>query len=110
MWFVFPQLRGLGRSPTAQRYAIVSAGEASAYLADVELGPRLTECCAALLGLPAGTCAETVLGEVDAAKLHSCATLFAEVDDGSSGFDAILHRYHGGRPDPATERLIAQIG
>jgi len=81
MWFVFPQLDGLGRSPTARRYAIASAGHARAYAADPVLGPRLRESCEALLALPETTGAERVLGPVDAMKLRSCATLFARAAD-----------------------------
>src|SRR5918998_34070 len=76
MWFVFPQIAGLGRSPTAQFYAIVDLDEARAYAAHPVLGPRLTECATALLDL--GTSDATpVLGPVDAQKLHSSMTLFA---------------------------------
>ena len=76
IWFVFPQLDGLGSSPTARRYAIRSLDEARAYLADDLLEPRLHECCPALLALDPGTDAETVLGGIDAIKLRSSMTLF----------------------------------
>ena len=105
MWFVFPQIRGLGSSPTAQTYAISSADEARAYLAHPVLGPRLRECAQALLDLP-GSDAAAVLGPVDAQKLRSCMTLFGAADPADPLFPAVLDRYFAGQPDPATlERL-----
>src|SRR5207248_4042599 len=74
MWFVFPQIAGLGYSQTVRAYAITSLAEAQAYLAHPVLGPRLTECAAILTGVP-GRTAEQVFGEVDALKLHSSMTL-----------------------------------
>jgi uncharacterized protein (DUF1810 family) len=111
MWFVFPQVQGLGSSPTAQRYAISGLQEARAYLADPVLGSRLAECCDALLGLEQGESAETVLGGIDALKLRSCVTLFlrAGAADGSDRvLEAVLDRFYGGEPDAATDRLLAQ--
>ena len=110
MWFVFPQLRGLGRSPTAQRYAIASLPEARAYLADAVLGSRLHTACEALLALPDGTNAEAVLGGIDAMKLRSSATLFARAGGQPEMFEAILARFYGGRPDDATQRLLGESG
>ena len=101
MWFVFPQVAGLGRSPTAQHYAISGLEEARAYLAHPVLGPRLVECAQALLDLP-GDDAATVLGPVDAVKLRSSMTLFAHADPAQPVFRAVLERYHGGREDEAT--------
>ena len=104
MWFVFPQLRGLGSSPMAQTYAIASPDEARAYAAHPVLGARLRECAAALL---AGTrsCAPAVLGEVDALKLRSSMTLFARSVPDEPLFGQVLDRFYGGA-DEATERLL----
>ena len=107
IWFVFPQLDGLGSSPTARRYAIRSLDEARAYLADDLLGPRLHECCQALLALDANADAETVLGGIDAIKLRSSMTLFALAAPGEPLFPRMLARFYGGQPDGATERLLA---
>jgi uncharacterized protein (DUF1810 family) len=105
MWFVFPQIAGLGRSPAAQRYAIASLEEARAYLAHPVLGPRLAACCDALLADGATDAAE-VLGGIDALKLRSSMTLFARAAPGEARFAQVLDRFYGGRPDPATlERL-----
>jgi uncharacterized protein (DUF1810 family) len=101
MWFVFPQVAGLGRSPTAQHYAIGDLDEARAYLTHPVLGPRLVECAQALLDLP-GDDAATVLGPVDAVKLRSSMTLFAHADPAQPVFRAVLERYYGGREDEAT--------
>jgi len=104
MWFVFPQIEGLGRSVMAMRYAIRSAAEARAYLTHPVLGPRLRDCVAAVLSLR-DTTAEAVFGGVDAAKLRSSLTLFAAVGGGPP-FDAALAHWFGGRRDPLTlERL-----
>jgi uncharacterized protein (DUF1810 family) len=105
MWYVFPQLDGLGSSPTANRYAIKSAAEARAYLTHPVLGPRLAECCEAALGVE-GRSAEDVFGRTDALKLRSCATLFARVSPPGSVFGRVLDRYFGGEPDPETLRLL----
>jgi uncharacterized protein (DUF1810 family) len=100
MWFVFPQVAGLGRSPMAQRYAISGADEARAYLAHPVLGPRLVECARALTAL--GTADPVaVLGPVDAQKLRSSMTLFAAVSD-EPVFREVLERYFGGTEDDAT--------
>ncbi len=101
MWFVFPQVAGLGRSPTAQHYAIGDLDEARAYLAHPVLGPRLVECARALRDLP-GDAAAAVLGPVDAVKLRSSMTLFAHADPAQPVFRAVLERYYGGREDEAT--------
>ena len=101
MWFVFPQVAGLGRSPTAQHYAISGLDEARAYLAHPVLGPRLVECAQALLDLP-GDDAAAVLGPVDAMKLRSSMTLFAHADPGQPVFRAVLERYFAGQEDEAT--------
>ena len=101
MWFVFPQIAGLGRSETARFYAIHSREEAAAYLAHPVLGPRLVE-CTRLINAVKGSTAERILGHVDAMKFHSCMTLFAIVDDGQPDFTDALRRYFGGVPDRAT--------
>jgi uncharacterized protein (DUF1810 family) len=104
MWFVFPQLAGLGRSPTAQHYAIGSLDEARAYLAHPLLGARLRDSIAALAALPP-TRAEAVFGAIDAIKLRSSLTLFAAAGGGAAFTDA-LARWFDGVPDPATVRLL----
>src|SRR5919112_680248 len=95
MWFVFPQVAGLGRSATAQHYAISGLAEARAYLAHPVLGPRLVECAEALASLP-GRDAAAVLGPVDAQKLRSSMTLFAHADPSQPAFRAVLEQYFGG--------------
>ena len=108
MWFVFPQVAGLGRSATAQRYAVSGLDEARAYLADPVLGQRLRECCALLLELP-GADAEAVFGGIDAVKLRSSMTLFAraaEVDLDRRLFVDVLAKFFDGAEDPATLALL----
>ena len=105
MWFVLPQLAGLGRSPTAQRYALTGADEARAYLDHPVLGPRLRECARALTSLPTSDPVE-VLGSVDAQKLHSSMTLFAAVAPDEPVFREVLDRCFDGEPDPATAGLL----
>jgi uncharacterized protein (DUF1810 family) len=105
MWFVFPQIAGLGYSPAARAYAISSLDEARAYLAHPVLGPRLVECAAILTGVPERT-AEQILGEVDAMKLCSSMTLFMRAAPGEPAFRQVLDQYFGGVPDPATEQRI----
>jgi uncharacterized protein (DUF1810 family) len=105
MWFVFPQVAGLGYSPASRTYAISSLDEARAYLAHPVLGPRLLECAAILTGGPERT-AEQVFGEVDAMKLCSSMTLFMHAAPGEPVFRQVLDRYFGGIPDPATQQRI----
>ena len=105
MWFVFPQIAGLGYSPTSRTYAISSLDEARAYLAHAVLGPRLIECAAILTRVP-GRTAEQIFGEVDAMKLCSSVTLFMHAAPGEAVFRQVLDRYFGGIPDPATEQRI----
>ena len=93
MWFVFPQEEGLGHSPMSRHYAIGSLGEAAAYAAHPVLGPRLRECCRALLGLDPELTAEAVLGGVDALKLCSSMELFARADPAEPLFQAVRDRY-----------------
>lgn len=106
MWFVFPQLRGLGRSATAAHFGIRSLAEAQAYARHPLLGARLRECTALLLAAPAGRSARDILGDVDALKLRSSMTLFARADPGEPMYRAALDRFFDGQPDPRTlERL-----
>jgi uncharacterized protein (DUF1810 family) len=104
MWYVFPQIAGLGTSAMAQRYAIASLEEAKAYLAHPVLGPRYRECVAALAALPPTT-AERVFGPVDAAKLRSSLTLFRAAS-AEPQLQAALDRWFDGEPDPATLRIL----
>lgn len=105
MWFVFPQLRGLGRSATAQYYGIASAGEARAYWAHPVLGPRLRQCAQALLALR-GRSAQQIFGSPDDLKLRSCMTLFAEVAPDEPLFRQVLDRCFGGQRDELTLRAL----
>ena len=105
MWFIFPQLRGLGRSPTAQHYGIDGLEEARAYLADPVLGPRLVEAARAVLAHRDRDLAE-VLGGVDAMKLRSSATLF-EAAGGDPVFGEILGAFHDGERCELTRRKLA---
>jgi uncharacterized protein (DUF1810 family) len=106
MWFIFPQLRGLGHSSTAERYAIRSLAEAEAYLRHPILGPRLAECAEAVLGVEKRAARE-IFGSPDDLKLRSSATLFARVSSPGSVFQRIIDRYFGGEPDHRTLDLIS---
>ena len=101
MWFVFPQIAGLGSSPMAQHFAISSLAEARAYVDHPILGPRLRECCAALTELTT-TDAVRVLGPVDALKLRSSMTLFDRAAPEDPVFARVLEQYYDGRRDEAT--------
>jgi uncharacterized protein (DUF1810 family) len=101
MWFVFPQIAGLGSSPMAQRYAISSRAEAAAYLAHPVLGPRLIE-CTRLVTATEGRSIHDILGSPDDMKFHSSMTLFAEAAPDNADFRKALDKYFGGDPDPAT--------
>ena len=105
MWFVFPQVAGLGRSPTAQYYAISSLDEARAYLAHPVLGPRLTQSAELVAGLR-DLSAEEVFGGIDAMKLRSSMTLFARAAPDNDVFERVLGQYFGGEPDAQTDRLL----
>lgn len=105
MWFVLPQLRGLGRSTTAQRYGLAELEEARDYLAHPVLGARLREAVDTLLALDAAD-AHGVLGAVDALKLRSCLTLFTLADPDDPRFPALLERWYDGERDPHTLRLL----
>jgi uncharacterized protein (DUF1810 family) len=105
MWYVFPQIDGLGSSPIAKQYAIKSRAEAEAYLRHPILGRRLVEIAEAAAAI-AGPSATEVFGSPDDLKLRSSATLFAAVSPPGSVFDRLLARYFDGRPDEKTLRLI----
>lgn len=111
MWFVFPQIAGLGTSPTARHYAIADLDEATDYLGHPVLGPRLLECARALTALPDDD-PVTVLGGIDAQKLRSSMTLFARAaeaagrEDERAAFRAVLAQYYGGGEDPETVRRL----
>ena len=102
MWYIFPQLQGLGRSYQANYYGISGLGEAKAFLADPCLGAHLREISEALLGLETGDPGR-VFGYPDALKLRSCMTLFSAASDGPSVFDKVLEKYYGGVRDHATD-------
>ncbi|MCM2399270.1 DUF1810 domain-containing protein [Rhizobium sp. S95] len=101
MWFVFPQVSGLGSSPMAEKYAISSLEEATAYLDHPVLGPRLWECCEILMTTE-GSSAEDIFGYPDVLKLRSSMTLFSKAAPAPNIFGGILEKYYGGEPDPGT--------
>jgi uncharacterized protein (DUF1810 family) len=105
IWFVFPQIAGLGFSELSRYYAIGSLDEARAYLEDPVLGSRLRDCAAAVLSVE-GRTAEQILGPVDAAKVRSSMTLFHRADPAEPLFRAVLERYYAGIPDPRTDELL----
>lgn len=105
IWFVFPQIEGLGSSEMSRHYAISSLTEAAAYLAHPLLGARLIEAAQALLGL-ATRDAEAVLGGIDAIKLRSSMTLFERVENADPVFRRVLDEFYDGRGDPATESRL----
>jgi uncharacterized protein (DUF1810 family) len=106
MWFVFPQVAGLGRSEMSRRYAIGSLDEARAYLAHPVLGPRLRQCTEQVLALE-GRTAEDIFGSTDAMKLRSSMTLFHRAVPSDPLFSAALERYFGGIADAATDDRLA---
>ena len=105
MWFVFPQLAGLGLSPTAQHFAITDLGEAKLYLSHEVLGPRLLQ-ASSLVAKIEGRKVGEIFGYPDDLKLHSSMTLFAEADPQSAVFGSVLKKYFGGRPDERTLDLL----
>jgi len=109
MWFVFPQIAGLGQSPISQFFAIASLEEARDYLRHPVLGPRL-KACARILAEHEDADAESVLGSIDALKLRSSMTLFLRADSSDPLFQAVLDRYFDGRADPVTDRLLGGAG
>jgi uncharacterized protein (DUF1810 family) len=109
MWFVFPQIAGLGTSPTSRFYAIASLEEARAYLAHPLLGMRLRECTEAVLA-HAGISAEAIFGGIDAMKLRSSMTLFDRVAGGKNPFGQCLTAFFGGERDARTLALLGSVG
>jgi uncharacterized protein (DUF1810 family) len=105
MWFVFPQIAGLGQSQMSKTFAIGSLEEARAYLRHLTLGPRLIECASAVANANAPT-AEHILGSIDAMKLHSSMTLFMRADPTQPIFKHVLDQYFEGVPDPATDQRL----
>ena len=108
MWFVFPQVAGLGRTETSRFYEVRSLAQARAYLAHSVLGPRLRACVDALLSLPDGATADGAMAsDVDAAKLRSSLTLFLRAAPGDAQFAGVLDRFWAGIPDARTDALLA---
>ena len=105
MWFIFPQLQGLGSSPMARRYALSGLAEARAYLGHPTLGARLRECTGVVLALE-GRTAHEIFGSPDDLKLRSCLTLFASASPQERVFGEALAKYFGGESDPLTHRLL----
>jgi uncharacterized protein (DUF1810 family) len=109
IWFIFPQVAGLGSSEMSRFYAITSLDEARAYLAEPVLGPRLRE-CAGLVAAAQGRTAEQIFGSLDAMKVRSCMTLFHRAAPHEAVFRQVLDGFYGGVTDPMTERLLARYG
>jgi len=107
IWFVFPQVRGLGHSAMAHRYGISSLDEARAYLAHELLGPRLRE-CARLVAHIGGRSADDIFGWPDNLKVRSSMTLFARATDDNADFRAVLDKFYDGEDDPATVELLSE--
>ncbi len=107
MWFVFPQLRALGQSPTAKRYGIASLTEAQAYIAHPVLGPRLVECTKLVQAIH-GRSVRDIFGSPDDMKFRSSMTLFTRAQPGTPEFDDALDQYFDGVPDQRTLDLLAQ--
>ena len=105
MWFIFPQIAGLGSSPMAERYAISGRKEAEAYLQHPLLGPRLKQ-CTDLVNQVSGRTLDEIFGYPDDLKFRSSVTLFAGVAPGEEVFQAALKKYFGGEPDTATLALL----
>jgi uncharacterized protein (DUF1810 family) len=107
MWFIFPQIEGLGRSEMARHYALSSKKEAAAYLAHPVLGPRLKQCAQLVLAIQ-GKSLNEIFGVPDDMKFRSSMTLFASVAGAASIFQACLNKYCGNQPDPATVAKLAE--
>ena len=105
MWFIFPQIDGLGASPTAKYYALKDLDEAKAYMTHPVLGARLREICRVLLGLPDRD-AEAIFGWPDVLKLRSCLTLFAAACPQEPLFSQLLAKFYGGESDPRTLEIL----
>ena len=106
IWYEFPQFAGLGRSSMSVRYAISGLDEAREYLEHPVLGPRLVECCEAML-LHRGRDAADILGSIDALKVRSSMTLFHRADPGQPVFRRVLDAFYGGAADARTDQLLA---
>lgn len=106
VWYILPQIQGLGYSPMSVRYAIASLAEAKAYVAHPVLGPRLRE-CVATMNAHSGLSAIDILGGIDAQKFHSCVTLFAHAAASGSVFHEALTRYFDGAEDAGTLAILA---
>jgi len=109
MWYIFPQINGLGMSATSKRYAITSADEARAYLNHPILGTRLTACADTLLSIDGRSAAE-IFGYPDDMKLRSSMTLFKQVAGANSIFELVLNKYFAGTDDNATKQIWAGLG
>jgi uncharacterized protein (DUF1810 family) len=109
IWFIFPQIAGLGRSATSQEFAIATLDEARAYLAHPVLGPRLRECFELVLAIT-GRMADAIFGPLDAMKVRSCTTLFHRAAPDDPLFTRVLDRYFGGVADEATDGLLERGG
>ncbi|TVT38390.1 DUF1810 domain-containing protein [Hymenobacter setariae] len=107
MWYIFPQVQGLGFSETSRLYGIKDLAEATAYLQHPVLGPRLVAICEALLQLP-GSNATSIMGSPDDMKLRSSATLFGAVPGASQVFEQVLGKFFGGTPDAKTLQLLGK--
>lgn len=105
MWYVFPQIAGLGNSAMTARYSIRSEDEARAYLAHPILGPRVVECAEAVLAIK-NRSARDIMGSPDDLKLRSSATLFAEVSEPGSVFERVVKQYYSSDPDPKTLEIL----
>jgi uncharacterized protein (DUF1810 family) len=108
MWFVFPQVAGLGHSWTSQRYAIGSLDEARAYLAHPVLGHRLRDCTDLVLAAPSGATAASIFGGTDALKLRSSMTLFLRASPDEPRWQQVLDRFYAGTPDALTDELLTR--
>ena len=108
IWFIFPQLAGLGRSEMSRFYGIESLEEARAYLEHPVLGPRLRECVGAVLAVPSGVTADAIFGSLDAMKVRSSMTLFHRAALEDPPFVDVLERFYGGVADQSTDALLVQ--
>ena len=109
IWFVLPQLRGLGHSQEAQDFGIANAEEAAAYFAHPVLGPRLVECVHTMLHHSPRVGATAILGSLDAVKFRSCLTLFSQVAPDEPSFAKALTAFYGDQPDYQTLRLLGRV-
>ncbi len=109
IWYVLPQLLGLGQIPMSWQYGITSLAEARSYLAHPVLVPRIRECAAVIAASGTGS-ADAYFGYPDDRKVRSCMTLFLRADPGERSFQDVLDRYYDGRPDPRTDELLGSGG